>query len=58
LKLTSSEIANLWISYQNDSMAICGIKYYLKHIDDENIRSVLEYALQISMLHVEKVTDI
>jgi hypothetical protein len=27
-KLTSSWISNLWTSYQNDSMAICGIKYF------------------------------
>ncbi|ALX47513.1 DUF3231 family protein [Lentibacillus amyloliquefaciens] len=58
VELTSAEISNLWTSYQNDSMAICGLKYFLQHIDNENIRSVLEYALQISQQHVQSVTEI
>jgi spore coat protein CotF len=56
--LTSSELANLWVSYLNDTMAICGIKYFLANIQDEQIRSVLEYALKISQRHVQKVTKI
>lgn len=57
-KLTASEVSNLWTSYQNDSMAICGIKYFLANIEDPNIRSVLEYALDISKQHVKRVTAI
>lgn len=58
VELTSAEIAQLWISYQNDSMAICGIKYFLTHIENDDIRAVLEYALQISKEHVRIVTEI
>lgn len=58
VELTSSEIAQLWISYQNDSMAICGLKYFLNHIDNNDIRSVLEYALKLSKEHVRLVTSI
>ncbi|UOR13671.1 DUF3231 family protein [Halobacillus amylolyticus] len=57
-ELTAAEISNLWTSYQNDSMAICGIKYFLSNIDDSDIRSVLEYALDLSKQHVKKVTEI
>lgn len=57
VELSASEIAQLWLSYQNDSMAICGIKYFLANIEDEQIRSVLEYALEISEAHVKKVTE-
>ncbi|GAB4072701.1 hypothetical protein GCM10028778_04460 [Barrientosiimonas marina] len=57
-KLTASEISNLWTSYQNDSMAICGIKYFLANIEDPDIRSVLEYALAISEQHVQRVKAI
>ncbi|GAA0428844.1 hypothetical protein GCM10008983_01480 [Lentibacillus halophilus] len=57
-KLTASEISNLWTSYQNDSMAICGLKYFLANIEDQDIRSVLEYALDISKQHIQRVTDI
>lgn len=58
VELTSSELSNLWASYQNDTMAICGIKYYLTNIADAEIRSVLEYALEISQRHVQQVTQI
>ncbi|GAB4074490.1 hypothetical protein GCM10028778_19930 [Barrientosiimonas marina] len=57
-ELTASEISNLWTSYQNDSMEICGIKYFLANIEDTDIRSVLEYALAISEQHVQRVTAI
>ncbi|SEH98509.1 Protein of unknown function [Halobacillus karajensis] len=55
--LTAAELSNLWTSYQNDSMAICGIKFYLSHVKDEEIKQVLEYALQISEEHISKVRD-
>lgn len=57
-ELTSAEKGNLWTSYQNDSMAICGIHYFLQNIVDEDIRAVLEYALDISRQHVKKVKKI
>ena len=56
--LSVSEISHLWTSYQNDSMAICGIKYFLANIEDNDIREVLEYALEISIQHIEKVKTI
>jgi hypothetical protein len=33
VKLTSAEMANLWISYQNDTMAICVTKHFLFRTD-------------------------
>jgi hypothetical protein len=56
VKLTAAEIANLWTSYQNDTMAICVIQYFLQHVEDEEIRSVLEYALHLSQQHIKEVT--
>ena len=47
MELTASEIADLWTSYLNDSMAVCGIKYFLTHIENDDIRSVLEYAANV-----------
>jgi hypothetical protein len=56
--LTTSEISNLWTSYQNDSMAICALKYFLANSEDKDIQSILKYALNISQQHVEKVAEI
>lgn len=58
VELTAAEISNLWTSYQTDSMAACGIKHFLTHIDNDDIREVLEYALKISEEHVRMVTEI
>lgn len=57
VELTASEISQLWISYQNDSMAACVLKYFLANTDDKEIYSVLEYALEISVAHVQKATQ-
>jgi hypothetical protein len=57
IKLTSAEMASLWISYQNDTMSICVMKHFLCHIDDEEIREVLEYALHLSEQHIKTVTE-
>lgn len=32
IDLTSSDIANIWQAYMNDSMAICTIGIFLSHI--------------------------
>lgn len=47
-ELTSAEIASLWGNYQSDSMAIQTISYTLSQVEDEDIRSVLEFALSLS----------
>ncbi|MBG9812326.1 hypothetical protein ABD68_12200 [Bacillus endophyticus] len=54
--LTSAEIANLWTVYQNDTMIICVLKYALATVQDTEIRSVLEFALQLSQSHVQQLT--
>ncbi|MET3698505.1 uncharacterized protein DUF3231 [Bacillus oleivorans] len=56
--LTATEIAHLWTSFQNDTMALCGIKYFLAHVDDHSTRELLEYALELSVRHVQKVKEI
>lgn len=58
IRLTSAEIANLWASYMNDSMAICVLKHCLEKAEDEEIRPLLQYALRLSEQHIEKVTEI
>ncbi|WP_035664143.1 DUF3231 family protein [Halalkalibacter akibai] len=47
-RLTSSEIAALWSSVQNNSMAICVFKHFIKNVDDEDIKSIINNALSIS----------
>lgn len=49
LRLTSSEISVVWSSYQNNSFSTCILKYFLANVDDTQIKSVLQFALDISV---------
>ncbi|SFJ29819.1 Protein of unknown function [Halobacillus dabanensis] len=56
--LTSSELSSIWTSYMNDTMSICILSHFLKHAEDEEIRSVIQFSYDLSTTHVEKLTDI
>ncbi|MDV2582416.1 DUF3231 family protein [Alkalibacillus haloalkaliphilus] len=58
INLTSTEITNLWSTYINDSGSICHLTYYLNTVEDTEIKSVIQYALDISQLHVNTITEI
>jgi hypothetical protein len=57
-QLTSSEIASIWTSYMQDSMSKCVLKYFLNHVDDEEIRSIVQFSYDLSSSHIEKLTTI
>ncbi|WP_084361932.1 DUF3231 family protein [Robertmurraya korlensis] len=58
IRLTSSEIANLWTNYMGDSISICVFTYFLNHIDDLEIKRVLEHAIDLSRQHISKIAQI
>ncbi|WP_077212270.1 DUF3231 family protein [Bacillus dakarensis] len=58
IRLTSSEISQLWAQYLNDSGSICMLTYFLEKAEDEEIKSVIEFALGLSKKHIEKLTAI
>jgi hypothetical protein len=55
--LTASEAANLWNQYLGDSSSICMYTFYLKHTQDKEIQSILEFALQLSKQHIKQITN-
>lgn len=57
-KLASGELAVLWGSYQNDSLALCTISYLLKVVEDQETRAILEYGLELSTKHIQRVKSI
>jgi hypothetical protein len=57
-KLTSSELASIWTGYMNSSMSNCILGYFLKHVEDEKIKSIVQVAFDISSIHIEKLTVI
>ena len=55
-QLTSSEIACIWTGYMNDSMSKCVLGYFLKDVEDQDIRSIVKLAYDLSSTHIEKLT--
>jgi hypothetical protein len=58
LRLTSSEIAQLWSGYMGDSMSRCILSYFKHLVEDEEIRQVVEYALHLSEQHLQRIATI
>ncbi|MEG9295279.1 DUF3231 family protein [Mangrovibacillus sp. Mu-81] len=58
IKLTAAEMSYLWNSYMGDSMSVCVFKYFLKHIEDDEIKSVVSHALDLSQQHIEMIKGI
>lgn len=58
IPLTSAEIASVWMNYMQDSMASCMLSYFLKHVEDEEIRPIVQFAYDVSCAHIEELTSI
>ncbi|MDP4083668.1 MAG: DUF3231 family protein [Bacillota bacterium] len=46
--LTAAEMGKLWATYTGNSMSICILSYFLQHVEDEEIKQLLENALCLS----------
>ncbi|KGR78781.1 DUF3231 family protein [Ureibacillus sinduriensis] len=57
-RLTASEISVIWSSCVNNSFSICVLQYFLANVDDEDIKSVLECALDVSQKNLEMSEEI
>ncbi|UOR13112.1 DUF3231 family protein [Halobacillus amylolyticus] len=55
-RLTSAEISQIWGSYQNDTLTVCVLRYFLAHVEDDDIRRLLQYNLEVAESHVHKLT--
>ncbi|KKI94073.1 hypothetical protein WQ54_00600 [Bacillus sp. SA1-12] len=56
--LTSAEIACIWTAFMNDSMSKCILSYFLKHVEDAEIRSIVQLTYDLSSTHIEKLTSL
>jgi hypothetical protein len=57
-KLTSAEMGKLWATYMGNSMGKCILSYYLQHVEDEDIKTLLENALKLSVDFMETIEAI
>ncbi|WP_026700672.1 DUF3231 family protein [Salibacterium aidingense] len=58
IPLTSAEISQLWVTYMNDSAAICHLEHELNIVEDNEIKSILQYVLKVSQSHINSVVEI
>ncbi|MGI6120523.1 MAG: DUF3231 family protein [Desulfosporosinus sp.] len=56
-RLSAFEQGQLWEGYMADSSAICLLQYFVASTQDPQIRSILEYALQLSLNHLNAYTQ-
>ncbi|CAN7511424.1 DUF3231 family protein [Paenibacillus sp. LjRoot153] len=57
-KLTSAEMGKLWATYMGNSMSTCILSYYLQHVEDEEIKTLLENALNLCEEFMKTTKDI
>lgn len=58
IRLTSAEISQLWSTYINDSASMCMLTYFLEKVEDTEIKPILEYSLNLSKTHTQKISQI
>jgi hypothetical protein len=58
IRLTSAEMGKLWATYTGNTMAKCVLSYYLQHIEDQDIKKVVENALNLSETIVKNIKEI
>lgn len=47
IRLSSPEIGGLWETYIQETMSVCLLKYFLHHLKDDEIKTILQQALDI-----------
>jgi hypothetical protein len=57
-KLTSAEMGKLWATYMGNSMSKCILLYYLQHVEDGDIKTLLENGLKLSLEFIKIIEDI
>ena len=58
IRLTSSEIAELFTTYLSDSASICVMSYYASTVQDTDIHDIVDFGLSLSKKHINAIEDI
>jgi hypothetical protein len=57
-KLTSAEIGKLWAIYMGNTMTVCILKYYLQHVEDPDIKIILQGSLDLCKEILQGIKEI
>nr|WP_263326714.1 DUF3231 family protein [Neobacillus sp. Marseille-Q6967] len=57
-KMTSAEMGKLWAVYMGNTMFKCVLSYFLQHVDDGDIKIVVQNALDLSKDFIKEIEKI
>lgn len=57
-KLSSAEMGKLWATYMGNSMSKCILSYFLQHVEDNDIKTLLDNALSLCQEFMQTTTEI
>lgn len=57
-KLTSSELAMLWSTYMNDTLAVCVLEHLLTTVEDPEVPKLLNEALTEAKEHITSIEEL
>ncbi|QOR65210.1 DUF3231 family protein [Cytobacillus suaedae] len=58
VKFSTSEMANLWSTFFNDSLANNVLQYFLNNVEDVKVEEILNYALGVSQEHLQFLSEL
>lgn len=58
IPLVSSEIAGIWSSFVGDTLLQCILKHFFNNVEDNEVRDILQYTLDLSNQHIEELTTL
>jgi len=58
IRLTAAEMSSLWTQYINDTASICVLSYFMKTVEDEEIRPIVEFALNSSHTNISSLQNL
>ncbi|GGC74768.1 hypothetical protein GCM10007216_01710 [Thalassobacillus devorans] len=57
-QLTSAEMGKLWAAYQGNTMGKCVLSYFLRHLEDAEIKKVVEGAVDLTNTFIRDIKRI
>jgi hypothetical protein len=57
IRLTTAEMSALWTQYINDTVSICVNSHFLEKVKDEEVRPIIEFALNTSLRNISYLQD-
>lgn len=58
IRLTAAEMSSLWTQYINDTASICVLSYFIKTVEDKEIRPIVEFALNSSHTNISSLQNL